>query len=766
MHNRLWYTKPAADWTEGLPIGNGRLAAMVMGTCQTERLSLNHEWLWEGKNRFRDCEEAAQYLPEVRRLLLSGDYENGTELANRAFGGPGGISDKPGRIDSYQTAGDLFVEFNHHPYHDYVRELDLDSAIARVRYGAVRGDGAYYQREYLAHLSERVILARFTCDQAPFSCTIWLDRIHDPSCKLHRSANRNQLTMHGDIEHGFSFEVQARILKAENASIEVLEGNKIHIAGATEILLAVDIGTSAQGNVPAEEIALDTLNSDNWEQLVESHQTEHRRHYGGLNLSLPFEEPDIPTDKRMQNLRSGGEDPGLSLLYFNYGRYLLCASSATASLPATLQGRWCEELEPCWNSDIHQDVNVQMNYWCAEPGGLQNYADALLRHLERQVPHGKEAARMLYGCEGIWLPIQTDPYGRCTPEACGWAVWVGAAGWLSQHMWWHYEFGMDLDFLRDRCYPFLKECAAFYESYIIEDSQGCALIVPSQSPENRFVGSGERYPVSLGVNAAMDLELACDVLRHAIEAAEILGVDQDKQIEWSKLKDKLPALKIGSKGQLLEWNEEFQEVEPGHRHISHLYGLYPSDLITPQDTPRLFEAAMKSLELRLASFGGHTGWSRAWVACCYARAGQGAVALEHVEHLITDFATDTLLDLHPPRIFQIDGNLGAVAAIIEMLLQSYCERIHLLPALPASWPNGKISGLRARGGFGVDIGWENGKLTEARIVPSYNRTCRVFDPESCMQVFDINSIRVPLSQEQDCTVFEAKAGSEYTLRQL
>ncbi len=763
MHNRLWYIKPASDWTEGLPIGNGRLAAMVMGTCQTERIALNHEWLWEGINRFRDCDDAADQLPEVRRLLLNGEYEKGTEMANKAFGGPGGISGKPGRVDAYQTAGDLFVEFSHNPFHNYMRQLDLNTGMAAVRYGAVHGDGSFFQREYIAHLTEGVILARFTCDGQPFSCSLWLDRIHDPNCVLSTKAADNALQMRGDIKDGFSFEVHATVVKAEGGSVNMLDGRKVYILDATEVLVAIDIGTSAEGGTPEKELALRSLSTTDWDKLVDSHMTEHQKHFGGLSLSLPFEEPELPTDERMRNLRAGKADPGLSLLYFNYGRYLLCASSATASLPATLQGRWCEEITPCWDSDIHQDVNVQMAYWCAEPGGLQAYAEALLRHLERQVPHGKEAAKKLYGCNGIWLPIQTDPYGRCTPESDGWAVWIGAAGWLSQHMWWHYEFGMDEAFLRDRCYPFLKEVAAFYESYIIEDDKGNALIVPSQSPENRFKGTGDKYPVSIGVNAAMDVELAEDVLSHAITAAKILGIDEDQSAKWQVLRDKLPALKIGSKGQLLEWNEEFEEVEPGHRHISHLYGLYPSDQFSPHRTPELFNAAMKSLELRLASFGGHTGWSRAWVSCCFARAGQGDVALNHIEHLITDFATDTLLDLHPPRTFQIDGNLGAVAAVIEMLLQSYHGEIHLLPSLPQAWPDGKVSGLRARGGFGVGITWTDGKLVQATIKASITASCSLYDPYKLYRVCDASRDDIPTHRDGPCTVFDAVAGTEYVI---
>lgn len=763
MHERLWYRQPAADWCNGLPIGNGRLAAMVLGTCRTERLALNHEWLWQGTNRGRDVDAAAQHLPEVRRLLLQGEYEKGTELGNACFGGPGGISGRPNRVDSFQTAGDLFAEFRHRPFHGYTRELDLTTAMVTVRYNGMRRDRAWHRREYLAHLTEGLILARFSCDGGPFDCTLWLDRTHDPACSLRRDATASSLRLEGQIRDGIAFMVQAELFVTGGAA-EVLEGGKVAVTDAVEVLVAIDIGTSAQGRAPREECAGRRLTTRAWEELLRTHREEHRRHYGGLALHLPVPEPDLPTDERLRLRRAGQPDPGLTLLYANYGRYLLCASSATATLPATLQGRWCEDLDPCWNSDLHQDVNLQMAYWGAEPGGLHAYTEALFQHLERQVPHGREAARKLYGCEGIWLPIQTDPWGRCTPESDGWAVWIGAAAWLSQHLWWHYEFDPDAAFLRDRAYPFLREVAAFYASYIIEDGQGGLLIVPSQSPENRFRNSGPRYPVSLCVNATMDVALARDALAHAAAAAGILGVDEAERRRWLDLHDRLPAPRLGSRGQLLEWNEEFEEVEPGHRHISHLYGLYPGDQIDPDRTPGIFAAAMRSLEWRLAAKGGHTGWSRAWTACCFARAGRGNEALKHIEHLITDFATDSLLDLHPPRIFQIDGNLGGMAAVIEMLLQSYHGCIHLLPALPEAWPEGSVRGLRARGGFGVDLSWTGGTLQQATLRTTRGGLCRLRDPAQAFVIVDATGQSVAARREGGCLVFTAAPESPVVVR--
>jgi len=754
-HHTLWYTGPARDWLEGLPVGTGRLAAMVMGTHKRERIALNHEWIWKGTQRRRDNEPRAHLLPEVRELLLAGKYEEGTKAGCDAFG-----LSKPGvnGVDPYQPAGDLYFELNHGCMAGYRRELDLKNAAVNVTYHA----GAAFKREVIAHLKEDLILVRVSTDEAkPFDITVWLDRNHDPDCALTFSATESTLAMDGDITDGIEFRVEGRVWHRDGAA-SVIDNRKVLVTGATEVIISVNIGTSSTGNDPAAECAAKTLpESPDWDALMASHVEEHSRHYGRLELDLPLDEPDLPTDERMKRVRAGEADPALALLYFNFGRYLLCASSANGSLPANLQGKWNEDLYPPWQADYHHDINLEMNYWIAEAGGMPDYAEALLQHIERLAPHAKKAAKDLYGCRGVWFPITTDAWGRSTPESRGWAVWTGAAAWLAQHMWWHYEYGRDNDFLLNRAYPFLKEVAVFYEDYLIEDAGGSLQIVPSQSPENRFVGGGA--PASLCVSATMDVQFVWDTLTHAVRASEILGVDADRREVWLDVLDRLPKMQIGSKGQLLEWNEEFEEQEPGHRHISHLFGLFPGEQITPDGTPELFAAARRSLELRLEASGGHTGWSRAWVACCFARLGDGDSAFDHVERLVTDFATDTLLDLHPPRIFQIEGNLGGAAAVIEMLLQSYHEEIHLLPALPSAWPEGKITGLRARGGYRVDVEWSGGALTQAAITPVEDRECIVKTGGAELVVTDAEGNAVAVRNEDGKIAFDVNADETYRL---
>ncbi|OPZ28470.1 MAG: hypothetical protein BWZ02_01298 [Lentisphaerae bacterium ADurb.BinA184] len=741
---KLWLASPAADYISGFPIGTGRLAAMVFGGAPTERIALNHEWLWRGPNRCRDTEPVADRLAEVRNLLLAGRYEEGT------------TSGIPNRVDPYQPAGDLHLRLDHGEIADYRRELDIEQGVVCVQYGA--GD-AFFRRECLADLTHDVLLIHLTASRA-FTLRAWLGRIEDPGCLLRREAVPGQLVLDGQFERGIAFRVGVEV-NARGGEMRV-EGDELVVEGAEEALLTVNIGTSAKGQAPVHECVPAGFTCADWTGLLESHTRAYRRLFGRCRLDVAGHEPALPIDERLRNARAGHADPLLPVLYFNYGRYLLLACTARAELPPNLQGKWNEDIRPPWESDYHHDVNLQMAYWPAEAGHLPESTEPLFQHLERFVPHARKAARDLYGCDGVWFPIQTDVWGRATPESHGWAVWIGAAAWLAQHLWWRYEYSQDVEFLARRAYPFLRETAAFYESYLVADAAGQLQVVPSQSPENRFVGGGD-LPVSLCVSATMDVVLIRELLSHAIQAAETLNVDQARREAWWDIISRLPDLKVGRYGQLQEWNEDFEEVEPGHRHFSHLIGLYPGEALDPERTPDLWEAARVSLERRLDNAGGHTGWSRSWVACLFARLGQAGEAWEHLLHLVTDFATDSLLDLHPPRIFQIDGNLGGTAAVLEMLLQSYHEELHFLPALPPAWPRGRVKGLCARGGYTVALTWANGALQTATVVARTDRECTVLEPDVEFAVKDSHGNPVVAERDGGRIRFDVRAGEVVTL---
>ena len=757
MHDRMWYRQPAGEYMAGLPVGTGRLAAMVLGGIAEERIALNHEWLWRGNNRDREPAKNAARLGEVRSLLLAGRYEEGTRLGNDLFGGPGGMrgNEQPCRVDNYQPAGDFRFALDHGgaEIQDYRRELNLADGLVTVRYAA---GPRRIVRQCLASLDLDLILVHVTAD-GPVGGRFWLDRVTDPGCFLRHADTATELVMDGQFDHGIGFRVEARLLEHDGAAAADAAGG-LRLTGFTSALVAITVGTSAKNGAPAAECAAAAWPvRPEWSRLLARHAALYGKEYGTLSLQVAVPEPALPTDERLRNLRAGQDDPGLAVLYFNYGRYLLLAGTARGELPPNLQGKWNEELLPPWCADYHHDINLQMNFWPAEAGNQAGTVEALVCYLERFVPHARKAARDLYGCDGIWLPIQTDPWSRSTPESYGWAVWIGAAAWLAQHLWWHYEFSLDKRFLRDHAYPYFREVAAFYESYLVPDDAGVLQIVPSQSPENRFAGGGD-LPVTLGVSSAMDVQLARMALDYARCSARILGVDSEKAGRWDDLAARLPQLPVGQYGQLLEWNQEFNEPEPGHRHLSHLIGVYPGDLLDPERTPALWRAARVSLDRRLSHGGGHTGWSRSWVACLFARFGEAAPAWEHLTHLISDFATDSLLDLHPPRIFQIDGNFGGTAAILEMLLQSYHGELHLLPALPAAWPAGECRGLRARGGFTVNLVWRAGALVQADLQASHAGPCTLLHTGENWRVTDAAGQVVACRRDGHRLRFRLRAG--------
>jgi len=751
----LWLSQPASRWLEALPLGNGQIGAMVFGNPETERYALNHESLWRGVTRTRTTDPCHDHLPLIRETFFKGHHVEGAELAKRHLGG------QENRVQAYQPVGDLFLfSPGHNSVFDYQRRLDLATGLCTVTY---RVGDVVYQRESFISAQHGVLVVRIATETpAAISTAVHLTRVTDPDCSVSPWVKDYRLGFTGAFREGVNFAVEARVL-ARGGNLLERNGATLIVKGADELLVVLAIAVDYEYPEPADHCVyhLDDVPLD-YEVLKVAHIAEHRALFDRVSLEIghDIDAEALPLDQRLAKLQTGGDDPGLLALYFQYGRYLLMSSSRRCAHPANLQGIWNEEVAPPWECDFHHDINLEMNYWPAEVCNLAECADPLLAYLVRQRPKAAKAARDLYNCGGMLFALTGDIWTSCTPEAPGWDVWTGAAAWLAEHFWWRYRYSGDLTFLRAYAYPFLKEVAAFYEDYLLRGPGGLLLPVPSQSPENQFMGGS--WPVSLCIGATMDFLLMREVFTRCLVASHLLEIDEELRVIWQGILRDLPPYHIGRHGQLQEWLEDYDEAEPDHRHVSHLLGVFPGEEMRPDQLPEFFQAARVSLERRLAAGGAHTGWSRAWTACLWARFGDGAQAYTHLKHLLTDFSTSSLLDLHPPEIFQIDGNLGGTTAVAEMLLQSHGGALRVLPALPPQWPTGNVRGLRAQGGFIIDIAWKDGTLLAVTIRSVAGEPCRlVWTTRS----FALTRNGAPVAVRHDGAhlTFSTTAGATYVL---
>lgn len=826
----LHFAQPAAKWHDALPVGNGRLGAMVFGTPGVDRLQLNEESIWDGEpNRDRTNPNAAAAIPRIRELLFGGRIAEAQAIAVTD------VLSIPRRMPCYQTLGDLHLDFSpmglapDAVVENYRLLLDLDTAIAMVSF---RHNGVSYTREVFSSAPDQVIVVRLSADKpGVLHLRLTLDR--PGSFQVKRSAN-DRLLMQGQAlpvndnpglpvkEHqtGVRFHAEmlavpagGRILPPANDADTALE-----ITGADTVTLFIDCATSYRYPARAGKtsgIDADVLTGDpeamrnavdrnlmrasgrSYADLRQRHIEDHRRYFRRASISFgPDTNAATSTDKRIAAVKAGGEDIHLLPIYFQFGRYLLISSSRPGTLAANLQGIWNESVDPPWGSKYTVNINAEMNYWFAESANLAELHLPLFDLLHATVKPGALTAKEIYRANGSVVHHNTDIWGDAGPiDGLGGGLWPMGANWLSLHLWRHYTYTGDLGFLAEQTYPALRENAVFLLDYMVRDPKTGHLVTgPSCSPENQYqFPDGKSY--NLCMAPTMDISIVRAVFWRLLESADhlktlaparyntLVAPDEDLLARVRDAISQLPPFQIGHDARLQEWQVDYQDHEPGHRHISHLFGLFPEDQITIQGTPELARAARLVLDKRLAAGGGSTGWSRAWIINCMARLGDGEASYANILALLRASTRGNLFDVCGVKEnspFQIDGNLGAPNGFIEMLLQSHAETplsapkssssnphiIRLLPALPKAWPNGSFRGLRARGGVEIDLEWSQGRATEATLRSSIGGTLHVLPPKGQNVVTILrNGKRIEPGAPLGGTVtLQAEPGTTHVLR--
>lgn len=726
---KLWYQQPASKWTEALPLGNGRLGAMVHGGIDQELFQLNEESVWAGSPVNNNNKQSASHLKEIQDAIFESRFDEAKELASKYMVGT------PARIRSYQPLGNLKVNYlwNKSEVENYSRSLNLNEGVHRTSF--VQNSNKIEQISYISAVDDALFLS-WHSDQ-PISFTIELDRERDvkeygtwkdgayyigqildsaksdsgpAGAHMRFSCGIKVLDIDGEFELFKTGEKSG--IKFKN-----IKSLSLALTGATDYELSKLNFDSSIDPLKKTELILNRIKSSKKRDFLAKHLAEHRAMFDRVQVSLnDGDVSELPTDQRLKAFSKGSEDFGLPVLFYQYGRYLLMSSSRSpGKLPANLQGIWNKEYEAPWNSDFHTNINLQMNYWPAETGDLGETSLVLANFMKELVKPGTETAREMYSAKGWTLHHLTDPFGRTGVADGVWGVSPMAGPWMTFPIYRHYAFSKDEKYLKETAYPILKGSLLWLLDFLVKSPEGYLVTNPSHSPENEFVTelNGKEVKSQLSYASTIDLQIIQELFDNFEVMANKLNKDQDLVKQIHEVRKQLPPVRVGKNGSIQEWIQDYKEVEPGHRHMSHLLGLYPGNSINPQ-TADLFAAAKKTIENRLSAGGGHTGWSKAWIVNFYARLLEGEKANSHLKELIGKTCLPNLFSTHPP--FQIDGNFGGAAGFAEMLVQSQNNEIDLLPAIPASWKSGSVRGIKARGNYKLSFGWRNNEIQDLSIV--------------------------------------------------